>query len=194
MSKILSEQLKQLTKQNHQQLEKLVVGHLHSVSSAEEYVKLLQIFYGYFGALEDKIKEYIGQDELPDFTKRRKSESIAHDIEIMGGLIPSKAGESDLPIIENNLQAFGALYVIEGSTLGGKIISQMVAKQLNLHGSDGILFFSGYGNETDRMWESFKETLNNQFPNPEDAEVIIHAANDTFLKFKVWIEKEYREI
>lgn len=189
MSELLSEQLKQLTKRNHQQLEKLLIPHLRSISTKEEYVKLLQIFYGFFGALEKKIKQYISKEQLPDYTERRKTESIANDIKIMAGTIPEKAKEPELPEIKDNLQALGALYVIEGSTLGGKIISQMMVKQLNLPDNKGVSFFSGYGSDTERMWNSFKKMLDNQCKNSAEADLIIKAANDTFLQFKLWIEK-----
>ncbi|MEO8820787.1 MAG: biliverdin-producing heme oxygenase [Ginsengibacter sp.] len=189
MSELLSEQLKQLTKRNHQQLEKLLIPHLRSVSTNKEYIQLLQIFYGFFGALEEKIKYYVGKEQLPDFTERRKTESIANDIQIMGGTIPEKAKGTDLPQIKNHLQALGALYVIEGSTLGGKIISQMMVKQLNLPDNKGVSFFSGYGADTERMWNSFKKILDNQYKNSAEADLIVKTANDTFLQFKLWIEK-----
>lgn len=189
MSERLSEQLKQLTKRNHQQLEKLLIPHLRSISTNEEYVQLLQIFYGFFGALEEKIKHFIGKEQLPGFTERRKTESIANDIQIMGGTIPEKAKKPYLPEIKDHLQALGALYVIEGSTLGGKIISQMMVKQLNLPDNNGVSFFGGYGNDTDRMWTSFKDALDSQFQNPAEMKIVISSANDTFLKFKLWIEK-----
>lgn len=185
----LSEQLKQFTRPNHQQLEKMLVTQLRSINTQKEYVKLLQLFYSYFGALEDKINQYIGPDKLADYFQRRKTESIASDIKKLGGTIHEKAKDQDLPKIEGHLQAFGALYVIEGSTLGGKIISQMMAKQLNIENTTGMSFFNGYGNDTELMWASFKESLNNQFQNQLDIDVIISAADDTFLKFKLWIEK-----
>lgn len=188
MSNTLSEQLKKATKQNHQQLEKLMVARLRSISSRSEYVKLLQIFYSYFGGLEDKINEYIGEDQLPDFKERRKTESIANDIKSMSGLIPQKAKEHDLPIIANHLHALGALYVIEGSTLGGKIISKMMTKQLGLEDKGGLSFFNSYGDDTERMWSTFREILN-RFQASSDTEPIIHSANDTFLKFSTWFEK-----
>lgn len=189
MSQNLSAQLKKVTKENHQQLEKLLVTLLKQVVKREDYVKILKLFYGYFGALEDKINLHVGTAELPDYLLRRKTESIANDIKIMGGVLPSKAKDADLPIIENSLQAFGALYVIEGSTLGGKIIHQMMEKKLNLTDNEGISFFKGYGDQTESKWASFKERLNSQIDNQKASPVIINSANETFLKFKTWIEK-----
>jgi heme oxygenase len=185
----LSEQLKQFTRPNHQQLEKMLVTHLRSLSSTEEYVKLLQLFYSYFGGLEDKINQYIGADLLSDYSQRRKTESIVSDIKKLGGTIHAKAKDHSLPKIENVLHAFGALYVIEGSTLGGKVISQMIAKKLNIENAAGMTFFNGYGDDTELMWASFRELLNSQFQNQSDIDVIISSADDTFFNFKLWIER-----
>ena len=184
----LSDHLKLHTKVHHQQVEKLLVARMRSIDNPDAYVELLQLFYGYFSALEDKINQHIGPTQLPDYAERRKSESLFNDIESVGNITPQKPEHPNLPMIENRLQAFGALYVIEGSTLGGKIISKLMAKQLDLQNNKGLSFFIGYGDKTEKMWEGFKEILNLQPQNRADAIIILDAANDTFNKFKFWIE------
>jgi len=156
---------------------------MRNIRSLNDYIKLLQFFYSYFGALEDRINLYIGIPELPDYLQRRKSESLAEDIRSLGGELPIKTAVTDLPVIENHLQAFGALYVMEGSTLGGQIISQMITKQLGIH-NKGLLFFQSYGDNLTTMWNTFKLTLNRQADNETDAEIIITAADATFRQFK----------
>jgi len=76
---------------------------------------------------------------------QRKSESLAIDIRTLGGALIEKVALSDIPEINDHLQVFGALYVMEGSTLGGQIISQMIARQLGIQ-DKGISFFQNYGN------------------------------------------------
>jgi heme oxygenase len=185
----LANQLKVRTLSSHQQLEKALVGRMRNMRTREDYISLLQAFYSYFGAIEDQINRYIGKDQLPDHTERRKTASLVGDIESLGGGLPEKAREAYLPPIENQLQAFGALYVIEGSTLGGLIISKMIAKQLGLT-EDGLSFFKSYGHATNEMWERFKAVLNLQGNNDTEKECIIHAADDTFTKFKVFLDKQ----
>jgi heme oxygenase (biliverdin-IX-beta and delta-forming) len=186
---MLAEQLKSATEVNHQQLEKQLVLQMKAIRSPGAYVELLQLFYTYFGGLEQEIARYIGPAELPDYNERRKTEALAHDITGLGGTTALKAAGHDLPQLHNRLQAFGALYVIEGSTLGGQIISQMMAKQLNLRGDTGLSFFKGYGERSGQMWAAFKDALNAQATTPQEAEQLIAAANETFLKFKEWIHK-----
>ncbi|MBD1393659.1 biliverdin-producing heme oxygenase [Mucilaginibacter glaciei] len=185
---MLSDKLKEQTKSNHQQLEKVLVGKLRSIRSKEEYAALLKLFYSYFGGLETEINKVIDPTLLPDSTERRKTQSLADDLEFLGSTTPEKATGDSLPTLHSHLQALGALYVIEGSTLGGKIISKMMQQHLGLNGG-GLSFFTSYGDRTEQMWDTFKETLNYQATNPEQEAVVIAAANQTFLKFGDWFEK-----
>ncbi len=158
------------------------------MQSPEDYIHILQHFYAYFGALEDQINKYIGAEQLGDYADRRKTLSIKNDILAFGGEVPEKAGAARLPEIGNVLQAFGALYVIEGSTLGGQYISKMISKQLDLSGSAGISFFESYGDDTMDMWNRFKTVLEQQSATQDDADVITAAANETFARFSLWME------
>ncbi|QQL49758.1 biliverdin-producing heme oxygenase [Mucilaginibacter ginkgonis] len=182
---MLSDNLKEQTLANHQQLEKLLVGKIKSVATEQDYINLLQLFYGYFGGLEKVIDQYIGKDQLPDYNHRRKTDAIADDIASLGGTPVQEATGADLPLIDDTAKAFGALYVIEGSTLGGSIISKMISSKLGLQ--NGLSFFNGYGEASHKMWGIFKAALNNLPEN--DGQEIIRSANDTFAGFDAWIKK-----
>lgn len=186
---MLAEKLKKNTLHSHQQLEKMLVGRMKAIRSKEDYVKLLQLFYSYFGGLETLIDKYIGKSELNDYEERRKTQALANDIETLGGKLMPKANAENLPEINNVLQAYGALYVIEGSTLGGKIISKMMAQQLGLNGGKGLSFFNGYGEDTDNKWEYFKNALNKLTKSSDKDKLVTDSANETFDKFKQWAEK-----
>jgi len=186
---MIADQLKEFTRADHQHLEKLIISKIKNIRNNEDYVNILQLFYGYFGALEERIQKFISSLHLPDYTERRKARALEYDINTLGGVTIAKAAENSLPRITNHLEAFGALYVIEGSTLGGSHISKMVAQQLNADQfKGGFSFFNGYGEATPAMWETFKQTLNSQPANNADTDTICEAANDTFVKFKHWIE------
>jgi heme oxygenase len=185
---MLSEKLKENTKQNHQQLEKVLVGKLKAIRSAGEYASLLKLFYGYFGGLEVEINKVLDAGLLPDNAERRKTQCLANDLRYLASEVPAKATGDDLPALHSHLQALGALYVIEGSTLGGKIISKMMQQQMGLDGQ-ALSFFTSYGERTKEMWNTFKQVLDQQAKNAEQEAVVIAAANETFLKFGEWFEK-----
>lgn len=184
---MLSDKLKEETKHNHQVLEKALIARLKAIRSPQGYADLLKLFYGYFGGLEVLINKAIDSNVLTDSAQRRKTQAIANDVLVLGSDVPAKAVGNDLPGINNHFEALGALYVIEGSTLGGKIISKMMQQQL---GSDkGMSFFSGYGDKTEQMWEAFKQAINSQAQTPEQEATVIATANETFLKFGEWFAK-----
>lgn len=163
---------------------------MRTIQTKEQYSDLLNLFFTYFGALEKRINKYIGTTQLPDYPERRKTESLSDDIKYLGGSANDAIEDADVPQIEHPLHAFGALYVIEGSTLGGVMISKMIKKQLDLQDGRGLSFFESYGAETEAMWARFKEVLDKQVSNEADEQLILDAANETFLKFKQWIDKQ----
>jgi heme oxygenase len=181
---MLSDDLKEQTKTNHQLLEKKLVAKMRAIRSTAGYGNLLSVFYSYFGGLELLIDKHLNTEYLPDYGHRRKASALITDLAFLGTPLPALAGQNALPVIENHLQAMGALYVIEGSTLGGKIIAAMIGKQLGI--TKGLSFFESYGENTMLMWEKFKTVLN--LPGNIPADALIESANETFLKFGEWFD------
>jgi heme oxygenase len=183
---MIADQIKNDTNTHHQALEVMMIRQLKSMNSTSDYIDILEIFYSYFGGLELQIKAHLQNGLAID--ERRKADDLAADLTHYGAAIPKLATKNDLPKIENHLQAIGALYVIEGSTLGGKYIGQMISKKLEQTDAAGLSFFNGYGENTMSMWSDFKDYMNNQAKNETEEAEIIAAANETFVKFKHWME------
>src|SRR5690606_27710661 len=121
---------------------------------------------------------------LPDVDERRKTDWILEDLNFFCPSRPAIPPNHHTPGIDSSFQAMGALYVIEGSTLGGQMICKMVAKRLGISPGSGFKFFSGYGEDTARMWAEFKDFMNsNQWTREEEREVI-DTAERTFGLFK----------
>ena len=91
---------------------------------------------------------------VPDLPQRRRVEAIESDLRALGvePLAPMPA-----PRALTAAEALGALYVIEGSTLGGQIILR------SLQGTDfealATRFFNAYGPRTGAMWKEFCAAL-----------------------------------
>jgi len=183
---MLTERLKEQTKTNHQLLEKKLVGKMRSMRSNNDYADLLSLFYKYFGGLEKAIAKHLDESLIPDYPARRKASSLAADLIEMGATVPPIASIYELPVIHSHPQALGALYVIEGSTLGGKIISKMISHQLPSTNGHGLTFFNSYGENTIEMWERFKLILDGPANLPGDD--VIRAANETFIKFNHYFD------
>lgn len=169
----------------HQQLEKIVVTRLKAIKTKEDYAALLKYFFNYFHRLEEVISPFITEEILPDISQRRNSVYLANDI-LNLGQDPVDSPVPKVPEISNVFQALGAYYVMEGSIMGGPIIVQILAK---LGITDGISFFSGYGQDTPMMWNRFVDVLNQKVPIDEHYQVV-ETAIDTFHCFALSFDEK----
>lgn len=175
---MLSTQIKEATKIGHQETEKKVILRIKNINNNADYVELLKCFYAYFNSVEKAISPYINS-VLPDYNERRNSSYIKADIEELGGSI-DKLPEAATAEIKDAIQAMGALYVLEGSIMGGPYIVQMLQKK----GIEkGFSFFSGYGSESGLKWASFTGALNILPQTESDHTKAIEAAIETFKRF-----------
>jgi len=182
---MLNTNIREATKAEHQNLEKQVVLKLKAIRSNADYADLLKHFYAYFSHIEASIKSYITESILPDYAQRRNSSYIKADILELGGDI-TDLPYITVPKIENAVEALGALYVLEGSIMGGSIIVKMLEKG---GVTKGVSFFSGYGAATGMMWGNFVAVLNAQAKTEKDEQEAIVAANETFKHFAYVFEK-----
>ena len=177
---MLSENIKEATKSAHLNLEKIVIQHLKGIKNDEDYSNFLTKFYTYFSHVERTVSPYITNQLLPDLAERRNSSYLKNDIQALGSAV-IEASVPEVPNISNVVEALGALYVMEGSIMGGKIIIQMLEK---LGVTKGILFFSGYGPETGQKWAAFTKVMNEEAKTEESEQLAINTANETFRLFE----------
>ncbi|WP_121354685.1 biliverdin-producing heme oxygenase [Flavisolibacter nicotianae] len=177
--------IKETTRTLHEEVEQLLLPQLTTIKNPGDYGSILKMFYGYFQPLENLIHQYITKEELPDIADRRKAAAIRNDLNAIGDSEIAWQSCTHLPRLQNTAQAFGALYVLEGSTLGGKMIAKMLLKNAAFSTCENALtFFSGYGEDTGNKWKTFLDVLNRQ----ENAGDVVHGANETFLYLKRWMQ------
>ncbi|MDM1048663.1 biliverdin-producing heme oxygenase [Sphingobacterium hotanense] len=176
---MLSERIKAATKNGHQNLEKQVVYRLKAIENNLDYADLLKFFFSYFETLEQQIANNIPASLEPYFRVRRSAKDIAKDIAVLGADL-ADLPQAFLPIIENKNQAIGALYVLEGSIMGGPYIVKMLQKQ----GIEtGFNFFQGYGEQSAEKWAKFTKIINTEVAEEKDIEEAIASAHNTFEQF-----------
>lgn len=176
---MLSTKIKEVTKTPHQELEKKVVMQIKSIRSEADYADLLKHFYAYFNKVEQAVAPYITPAVLPDVAERRNSAYIKADIEALGASV-DELPLAVAPEITNAAEAMGALYVLEGSIMGGPYIVQMLQKG-GL--TKGFSFFSGYGEASGQKWGAFLQVLNGIAKNEEEEAQVVNSANETFSRF-----------
>jgi len=76
--------------------------------------------------------------------------------------------------------AFGVMYVIEGSSLGGRVILKNINAALGHDAKSGAAYFSGYGAQTGSHWKAFLGALTQYEEINKCEDEIIAGANFAF--------------
>jgi heme oxygenase len=89
-----------------------------------------------------------------------------------------------VPTLDTAAKAFGSIYVMEGATLGGQIITRHVKEHLDLTPENGGAFFNSYGPMVGPMWKGFGTAIT-AFAEKADADdEIVDSAKETFDAFR----------
>jgi heme oxygenase len=180
------ERLKEETADIHRQIEERVPVFREDFNLAE-YGRLVERFYGYWSPLETKLLEVPGLDhpEL-DLPTRMKSFLLTEDLQILGRDLAAVPRCDHLPEVDTIARALGCLYVLEGSTLGARVISKRLAEHLHLREGSGASFFNAYGESPGRRWLEFKRFVAMHTQAKQIEEVVV-AARQTFRCFYDWL-------
>ena len=186
------QRLKHATRERHVALERRLPL-LDPLLSQEAYRQFLGRFFGFYAPLELSLFGSPAWHETgPLYFERRKTPRLALDLIALGAApdaLTALARCRELPDVTSGARLFGCLYVIEGATLGGQIITRHLNAQLGLTPQTGALFFSGYGEQTGSRWKAFGALLTAfaQRSGGEDDDEIIAAANQTFATITGWM-------
>lgn len=168
------------TRPAHDQLEQNVFNQQLTAGTITEAATrhFLAKMYGFLAPYEARLR---AQNLGPEWevATRQRAHLILADLNQ-----PALETCPDLPPLATWPQLLGAMYVLEGSTLGGQVISRQLAKQnIPLR-----LYFSGYGERTGPLWKAFCQLLS-QEATPDNEADIVQSASLTFQKLATWLNQ-----
>ncbi|SFQ42378.1 biliverdin-producing heme oxygenase [Flavobacterium akiainvivens] len=151
------ENLRNLTAQSHTALEALPVSEsvVNPAITNAEYANYLNLMHDVVKDVEENIFPLIAT-VITDLDARKKVAHIEADLAFLG-----HAKDGYQKVLTGNLQnitpafALGVAYVVEGSTLGGRVILKNINTALGHDAENGAAFFSGYGGQTGSMWKGY---------------------------------------
>lgn len=143
------------------------------------YKILLRAYFFLYSSIEEVIGTFLLSNNLDfDYAERIKLPKLIKDLCYFQQdyLKCDLSDISRLTIanIDNSSDLVGLLYVIEGSTLGGQIISRALSDFHGMSEESGACFFNGYGEQSLMRWESFLQFFdsviqdNDNFQNAKD--------------------------
>lgn len=194
MSNPVHKRLKKLTKPFHEELEecvfpkKLAAGKM----TQGEYKNYMQVMHQFHSQTEPYFLEYSEWTEFGiEIHSRLRTQFLKEDLKNLGISDPQPFRPGlNVRRPLNFAQSAGMLYVLEGSTMGGMILSKKADELFfdRLAGSC-TRYFSAYREETIPKWQQYCSFLNNYYiSHPDSEDDIISGACICFMTVKRFLD------
>jgi heme oxygenase len=200
----ISIRLKETTRPQHDAIE--ANSSLENVTSKdlskEHYIDILKKFYGFHKSVEKVMEQFpewaaVNEDFGFDITARRKFNDLVTDLKYLGvsdeeiQALPVVADFPDcMPEMKTFGHVLGCVYVLEGSTLGGSIISRHLNESLGVDAENGAKYYNSYGGAIGKMWKQTKAMLDGYAEkNPHHADDMVEAAQQVFARLDAWMKR-----
>lgn len=157
--------------------------------SLEEYRRVLEALYPVVASWESWAGEHAPVHLLELLERRQRAGLLRADLRLLHGEAADEAEGVDWAAVvgcdrsQDEFEAafVGAMYVMEGSALGGRFIARHVETVLGLEPGRGDAYFQGFGDATGSMWREVQAVIAG-VPD-EYADMVIGAAQRAFSAF-----------
>jgi heme oxygenase len=163
------------------------------MKTVDGYRGLLARWWGFHAVYEPLIE---ARSPLPGLRLRGKLHLLERDLGQLGMAatdIRVLPRIQSMALPDDRAGLMGAMYVLEGSTLGGQVIAKYV--RLALAGTvasdaNAYAYYEAYGRtRTGPMWRAFLDQLSTEAPHASHADVIAGACR-TFELLRVWLTRD----
>lgn len=180
-------ELRAKTRTLHEQIEKSIdLG--AALVSTDAYSVFLTGYLGLYRPFEEQLsRQAVRVREAAGWPEGSRVKLLEADLQSLGMSLQEIQAVPDcveFPVLEERDAMMGALYVIEGSQLGGQYIYRQVKEKLALDKESGAAFFYGSGEGTGSEWKQFLECLEALV---EDPQLATDAAVAMFHAFEIWL-------
>ena len=183
-SAIFLQRLRSKTANSHQLIEQNRASQLliSKEVTIVQYAHYLKSLYGFIHGFEKMVFPILKHNPLLQLNERSKSHFIQADLAMLNQTAAQPYVSDEIFSIHypTAAAAFGGMYVLEGSTLGGQIISKHLSKVLGAAVAGKTTYLSAYASQTGTMWKSFLQLLCDAAANNNNEGEIIESAVNTF--------------
>lgn len=150
---------------------------LRCLAEPRRYARVLQVFGAFLPAWESAVCAALPPRWHAWLRSRSRRDFLARDLHALGIAVPARSVA--LPPMAGEAAAWGSLYVMEGSALGGQVITRALSAQ-GLRPEAGAAYFHGWGDATGGMWRDFRRLLERELRQPEGLPQACESACATF--------------
>ncbi len=181
--------LRRCTRPLHDDIEALLG--LEAPMPIARYGRILRGFHEFLQLWEPRVRHALPAALRPWFDGRGRASFAARDITALS--VPDDAplraaarASQQRMLLDSPAAAMGSLYVIEGSALGGRVLTPRLLAAHGLTPERGAAYFNGFGAQTGAMWHEFRQFADAQAG--QDAASRTAACRAAVQTFKALIE------
>lgn len=177
--------LREHTAQIHQQIEStsFMAKFLDKDLNLEKYKQLLLLLYQALAPIEEGILRSAHLDAFSSIKNRIHFKSFQKDLDYFDISNQTTKVSNFLKFdFSTKAKLAGVLYVIEGSSLGGRLLAKSLQKQLHLTHATGLAYFSSQHDLGPQQWALFKKDIEKAI-EPSCFNECLQAALDIFRRF-----------
>jgi len=182
MQQPLREELKIFTRPLHEAIENAYYPKrlTDRVLTLEEYHDYLTLFHAFHCVIEPWIESFPEWKAYDcDIALHRRIDFLIQDFTHFG--LTPKPLEITIPLPHSFGFALGVLYVLEGSRVGGLMLSKTLESHFGLSDGKGYRYFCGNNDQSMQIWRTFCSILDKiDFP-PQERTATVLGATWTFL-------------
>jgi heme oxygenase len=167
--------LREATRVDHQRLEARL-DILTRIASPDDRRALVEGFHALHAEAEAALAPWLRDLPGLEFDARRRSVQLARDLISVGGA--ARGGGPDPIVVLGVGEALGRMYVLEGSTLGGRVIRK--SAEARAEGMQGLTFLDPYGDQVGARWRDFLAVIDSHARTSGDRDAMISGARAGF--------------
>ena len=194
-SSILS-RLRLETRGEHEAVEQ-VLDLMSDSLTPEVYCHRLEQFYGFYAPMEKALQAreltLLPATRAALAGRLNKTALLRQDLQHLGARVENVPLCRNLPPLSTQAEVLGCVYVMEGATLGGRVITKQIRAALGITPVTGGSFFEGYGDDTGMMWQGMRHLLASGAQDTETENTIVANAVATFSSLRDWCESFYKQ-
>jgi heme oxygenase len=184
----IMQQLRDNTRPAHDQIEATtpITALIDGKGDVDDFINVLKASLSYYRPFEQRVMECPDASVAAFMKPRLKTDLITRDLSRLGVSDADIAAVADYPVpdMATPEAVLGSLYVLEGSTIGGKVITKKLQQHFGWEMLNDEHFLNPYGNGVMARWKEFSAFVQERFDACKlDKDAMIRAAQDTFVSY-----------
>jgi heme oxygenase len=180
--------VRRATAEQHRRLDSGLAYVLSEHLPTDRYVDLLGALFGFYAPLENLLACREAAGPPPGLALIRRADLLRQDLRAFGRAPEHIPTCGDIPAFMTQDHAAGAIYVVEGASLGGQVIARRLKQCHGIGPENGSAFFTGDGAHISARWKQVVAWLDERGRGAAAREEIAAGACRTFAALVHWLD------